>query len=121
MLCVSLEYSTPNTYPSFSSTYLPRLRFSAHHHVKFAAVVRHPAATPAAPTAVGTAAAPPAAAPSPAVPGSLALPPGLGIEMPAGGAAAAVAAAAGAVTKFLALDKCLPRRDFLQVRPRCGC
>ena len=55
----------------------PRFWFSAHMHVKFAAVVTHGT------TAPGDDASAPAAAPR--------------------------------TTRFLALDKCLPRRDYLQV------
>ncbi|TMW69219.1 hypothetical protein Poli38472_001375 [Pythium oligandrum] len=70
--------------------------FAAHLHVKFAAVVRHQhTATPmedteeTAATAGGDEAAASAAGPSPP--------------------------AEPEMTKFLALDKCLPRREFLQV------
>jgi lariat debranching enzyme len=63
--------------------------FAAHLHVKFAAVVHHQPATPAATNETdGAGQVADATAPTPAAP-----------EM----------------TKFLALDKCLPHREFLQI------
>lgn len=87
-------------------TLQPAYWFSAHLHVKFAALYRHGQASRAPATA--------AASGSPAQPG--------------GNAAAESAVAAGRgnaangggserTTAFLALDKCLPGRAFLQVRP----
>ncbi|KXZ49477.1 hypothetical protein GPECTOR_21g703 [Gonium pectorale] len=78
----------------------PAFWFSAHLHTKFAALVQHPMAQQpgggGAGGVGGTAAA--AAGPGP-------------------GSAAASASGGGGfpATRFLALDKCLPGRDFLQV------
>lgn len=68
----------------------PQHWFAAHLHVKFAALVRHPAPLAAPPVEAADAVA---AAP----------------------VTDAAAPPAEQVTKFLALDKCLPRREFLQV------
>jgi lariat debranching enzyme len=76
---------------------MPRYWFAAHLHVKFAALVKHGA--PNGDAAAGEAVAP--------VAGS------------AEGAAATSDEAKPTVTnttRFLALDKCVPSRDFLQVR-----
>lgn len=62
----------------------PRFWFSAHLHVKFAALVDH----------------------------------GKGSSAAKGAAVASVSSGASA-TRFLALDKCLPRRKFLQVGGPC--
>lgn len=68
----------------------PKYWFSAHMHVKFAAVVRHPPresnGAPAASTPAASSAAP---APS--------------------------ASSSPSLTRFLALDKCLPHRDYMQL------
>ena len=76
-------------------TIQPEYWFSAHLHVKFPAVVVHPPKA-AAPSPTPT----PTPAPAPA---------------PPGGPAPPVAQNPPRLTKFLALDKCLPRRHFLQV------
>lgn len=70
----------------------PEYWFAAHLHVKFAAIVRHQESTDAATIEEekGEQASTDASAPSPAVKRE-------------------------STTKFLALDKCLPRREFLQV------
>lgn len=83
----------------------PAYWFSAHLHVKFPALYRHPPGPPAASTAA-------------------ALPAGAGGPPPDSSGKDAVAAAAavgggGRTTAFLALDKCLPGRGFLQVPCMC--
>ncbi|PNW87402.1 hypothetical protein CHLRE_02g146950v5 [Chlamydomonas reinhardtii] len=100
----------------------PAYWFSAHLHTKFAALVQHPPA----PAAAGAAAAAGGGAGAERQSGGAE-----GAEGAAGpgpGSAAAAAGAGGAgpgagppgaggfpTTRFLALDKCLPGRDFLQV------
>ncbi|CAL8465238.1 g4773 [Coccomyxa elongata] len=84
----------------------PSYWFSAHLHVKFAAVYRHPAA-PTAATAT-PAASGQASADSPAVDA-------IGAAESAGRGEHADGAGGERTTAFLALDKCLPGRGFLQV------
>ena len=76
----------------------PRFWFSAHLHVKFAALVRHPPAGPP-PPAGGSA--------------GVGAPRGGGGE---GGPGGEAPDEAQRCTRFLALDKCLPGRGFLQAR-----
>ena len=106
----------------------PAYWFSAHLHTKFAALVQHPPA----PAAAGAAAAAGGGAGAERQSGGAE-----GAEGAAGpgpGSAAAAAGAGGAgpgagppgaggfpTTRFLALDKCLPGRDFLQVGVRRVC
>ncbi len=85
----------------------PSYWFSAHLHVKFAALYRHPAA-PTAATAV-PAASGQASADSPAVHV-------IGPAESAGRGQHANGGGSERTTAFLALDKCLPGRGFLQVR-----
>lgn len=74
----------------------PAYWFSAHLHVKFAALVRHGV------TADGATLPPPGAG-------------GAQQNGAAQGSASVAAATVPRSTRFLALDKCLPRRRFLQV------
>ncbi|GJP84914.1 hypothetical protein CLOP_g14958 [Closterium sp. NIES-67] len=68
-------------------TLRPSYWFSAHLHVKFSAVVKHPAAAGGASSGGGG----------------------------GGGVSLSSSAPGPSVTRFLALDKCLPGRQFLQV------
>ena len=82
----------------------PRYWFSAHMHVKFPAVVRHPppaAASAAAPHPLPPPAPPPAPSPRGSVLETMRSVWGVGNFDNA--------------TRFLGLDKCLPKRDFMQI------
>lgn len=85
----------------------PSYWFSAHLHVKFAALYRHAAAPSAAPADAGTSGRASMDGPAAHVNGT-AESAGRGDHANGGGGER--------TTAFLALDKCLPGRGFLQVR-----
>ena len=110
----------------------PDYWFSAHLHCKFAALVPHPSSSqppipPPAPPPLPpppSSSAPPTTQPTPApsANASASAPPPPNISPYGGGVSTTTSTTR--FTRFLALDKCLPRRGFLQLvtipRPTCS-
>ena len=110
--CAQIEDNSLGSPPAEELLHLlrPRFWFSAHLHVKFAALVRHPPRVDHPPGQTPRA----NASPDGSVKSQGAAAHGAREE---GGPKEAAEAEGLRCTRFLALDKCLPGRGFLQARP----